>query len=326
MALPKNYRWITVGKLRVRNHASAPDNAPLFALIDLISALRAVEGVVEGRRSYLKDDRRMWCSPIAEDEDYFHLLVQVGDKNISDVSFVDFDTGNSRESGKLDSEGGHFCSHVLIKKQPDDVGRYLMMIEKVPGIHQASMKAHFNWVLNKPDQKRVQSVNGVNKTYRGTTEIDAYQSKTVQEAMTSGRVMDLQFVGHQSLLTGSDEDDLVREKLCEVKWAVGKQLTDEESTGLLRRGFDFLRGWTDVEESGRELLIRVKSDNGQVKTANVSSEADTISEAAAEVLHSSFQLNEMISGFEIPLTQRYVDVRTDVVAKMRAVAQGVLGA
>ncbi|GEM_PF-1428280 len=321
MALPKNYRWIALGKLTVRNNAAAPDNAPVVVLADLIAALRDIEGVAEGRRSYLNDDRRMWCSPVAEDDDFFHLLVHVGDKNISDVSFVDFDTGNSRESGKLDSEGGHFCSHVLIKKQPDSLGRYLIMTEKVPGVHQASLNAHFNWALNKPNQKRYHSVDGVDKPYRGTTELDGYQSKTVKEAMTSGTVMDVQFVGHQSLINGSDEDDLVREKISEVKWSIGKQLTDDESTGLVRRGIDFLRGWTDVEQSSRELLIRVKSETGQIKTASVRSDAETLNQAAVEVLEGAFQLNEMISGFETPLTQRYVDLRSDVVSKMKALAE-----
>jgi hypothetical protein len=318
MALPKNYRWVTVGKLTVRNQKIAPEGAPAYNLTDLIAALRSVEGQQAARRSYLGDDRRMWCEPISEDPDYHSMLFQVGDKNISDVAFIDFDTGNQRDSGKLDSEGGHYCAHVLIGKQSDQLRRHLVLAEKVPGIHFASVRDHFNWALRNITTLKTHTVEGAAKSYKGTTEVDGYQSKTVMQVMTSGTVLDVQFVGHQSLPQGSDEDDLVRERVNEIKWGVGRQLNEQETSSLISRGIDFLRGWSDVEESSRELLVRVKSQNGQIKTASVSAEAGEIQDATQAALSGAFQLNEVIDNFETPLTQRYAAIRVDVIDKMKA--------
>lgn len=326
MALPKNYRWVTLGKLTVRNHKNAPEGAPTYTLTDLIAALRAVEGQSTGRRSYLADDKRMWCEPIAEDADYYSMLLQVGDKNISDVAFIDFDTGDQRDSGKLDSEGGHYCAHVLIGRQSDQLGRHLVLAEKVPGIHFASVREHFNWALRNVTVLKSHTVEGVAKSYKGTTEIDGYQSKTVMQVMTSGTVLDVQFVGHQNLPQGSDEDDLVREKVSEIKWGVGRQLNEDQTGTLIRRGIDYLRGWSDVEQSSRELLVRVKSQNGQIKTASVKAEDGDIEDATQAALGGAFQLNEVINNFTTPLTQRYTAIRGDVIEKMKALANNPSGA
>jgi hypothetical protein len=325
MAMPKTYRWVTLGKLKVRNHKLAPVGAPAYDLSDVISALRLLEGQSAGRRSYLNDDRRMWCEPIAEDDNYYVMLFQVGDKNISDVAFIDFDTGNQRDSGKLDSEGGHYCSHVLVGKQLDGLGRHLVMAEKVPGIHFASVRNHLSWALKGTPNPKTFSVDGVDKVYKGTTEVDAFQSKTVKQMMTSGTVVDVQFVGHQNLPQGSDEDDLIREKTSAVKWGVGRQLSEDESSTLMRRSIDYLRGWSDVEASSRELLVRVKAGNGQIKTASVSENGAEIDDATEAALSGAFQQNEIISNFTTPLTQRYAAIRDDVVEKMKALVNSNTG-
>ena len=326
MALPKNYRWVTLGKLKVRNQKYAPEGAPAYELSDLVAALRSVEANDAGRRSYLGDDRRMWCEPIAEDAEFYSMLMQIGDKNISDVAFIDFDTGNQRDSGKLDSEGGHYCSHILIEKQRDQLGRHLVLAEKVPGIHFASIRNHFNWALKNITAPKTHMVEGIAKIYKGTTEVDGYQSKTVMQVMTSGTVLDVQFVGHQNLSQGSDENELIREKISEVKWGVGRRLSQEQSGSLIRQGIDYLRGWADVEATSRELLVRVKSQDGQIKTASISAQAGEIEDATQAALNGAFQLNEVINNFEIPLTQRYADIRVDVIDKMKALISKIPGA
>jgi hypothetical protein len=325
MALPKTYRWVTLGKLKVRNQKFAPEGAPIYNLADLIAALRLIEGQPTGRRSYLNDDRRMWCEPIAEDDDYFSILFQVGDKNISDIAFIDFDTGGQRDSGKLDSEGGHYCAHVLVAKHNDTLGRHLVLAEKVPGVHLGSIRSHFNWALRDIPTPKAYPVDGVPKIYKGTTEVDGYQSKTVMQVMTSGTVLDVQFVGHQTQPQGSDEDDLIREKISEVKWGVGRQLSEAQTSSLMRRSIDYLNGWTDVEEGSRELLVRVKSDNGQIKTTAVNPGGEDAEDATQAALSGAFQLNEVINNFATPLTQRYSEIRVDVVDKMKALVGNTLG-
>lgn len=317
MALPTSYRWVSIGKLTVRNQKTAPGGAPHFQLADLTAALRAKAGNAAGMRSFQNDDRRMWCNPVIEDDEYYSLLMQAGDKKVSDVAFIDFYTLNARNGGKRDSEGGHFCSHVLIKKTADAVGKHLVLIEKVPNIHFSSLKAHFNWILNDPALKKSFLVDEVEKQYRGTVNFEGYQSKTLREAMTSGTIQGLEFIGNERLDEGVDEDDLIRETVHEVHWTVKRRVDADGAQRLVSKALRFLRGWEDVEADKSQLLVRIKAENGQVKTAEVMAGAEEIEDATAEALESAFYLNEIIGDFDVPLTQRYDGFRDDVLLKLR---------
>lgn len=323
MALPTTYRWVSIGKLKIRNQAAAPAEAPRFALADLIRALRGVEAQPRGVRSFQNNDRRMWCAPIGEDDDYFFILVQAGDKNVSDVAFIDFETFSSRDGGKLESEGGHFCGHVIIKKVPDAVGKHLVLVEKVPSIHFSSLKAHFNWILSNHAEVKRFEVDGSVKQYRGTTEIEGYQSKTLRQAMTTGTVQEIEFIGNQRLDEGVDEEDQIQETVHEVHWKVRRRLDGAGAQRLVTRAFNFMRGWEDVERDSTQLLVRIKAENGQVKTAEVTASAAEVEAATQEALENAFYLNEIINRFDAPLTQRYDALRADVLGRLKERAENI---
>lgn len=245
--------------------------------------------------------------------------IQTGDKTVSDMAYIDFDTGDSRDGGKTDSEGGHFCSHVLIKKVADAVGRHLILLEKVPGVNFTTLGAHMNWVLAMPASRKTVDEDGTEKEYRAISDLVGFQSKTVQEAMTTGTVMDLQFVGHEVQEGGVDEDPLIRETLSEVKWSVKRSLDANNARTLLRRGIDYIRGWDAVEQESKQLLVRIKSEDGQIRTVPISPESEEADAAANEALQSAVVLNEFMNGFEVPLTQRHNGIRPDILQKMRAI-------
>lgn len=317
MAISTSYRWVSVGKLTVRNNAQAPDDAPNFGLNDLLGAMRTVELRPEGLRAYQNNERRMWFGPVVAERDFCFFIVQTGDLTAADPAFVDFGTLATRDAGKHDNEGSHFCSHVLIATSPDQLGRHLILLEKVPGISVTTLKAHFNWLLNQPRAARTLDVDGEPKTYRGVVEIDSYQSTTLSAAMTLGTVMDMTFVGNQTLDQGIDEQPLVREKSRQVRWDIGRRVDRAGALALLRDGIDFARGWEDVEDDSKQLLVRIKSHDGQIKTAAVSAEAEAVADAAQEALEGAFCLNERITNFDAPLTQRYDGIRDDVVEKLK---------
>lgn len=249
--------------------------------------------------------------------------MQAGDKNVSDFAFIDFDTLDSRNSGKRDSEGGHYCAHVIIKKAADAVGKHLILIEKVPNIHFSSLKAHFNWILNDVGSRKSFIVDGVQKQYRGTTDFEGYQSKTLREAMTSGTIQGLEFVGSERLDGGVDEDDLIRERVHELHWTVKRRVDEAGAQRLVSKALTFLRGWAAVEADKSQLLVRIKAENGQIKTAEVNASAHEIEDATAEALENAFYLNDMIRDFDEPLTQRYDGLREDVLVKLKARADAI---
>lgn len=315
MALPTDYRWISVGKIKIQNRGHSPAGAPQHNLNDLISRLNTVQGSQEGKRVYQKDTRLMWCSPVVESDEYYSLLIQVGNRDVADSAWIDFDTEKTRNGGKKDTEGAHYCAHVLIKKQSDALGRHLLLSEKVPGINFTSLKAHFNWILSGATPK-VFKVEGEDKSYRGKSEIDGFQSKTLQQAMTSGTILDLQLVGHEAQEQGQDEADLIRETSRQVKLDVRRQVDADGARRLVHLGLDRLRGWEDVEDDSKELLVRLKSNDGQVKTVEVPVGDGDLEDDTNEALENAFMLNEKVSGFETPLTQYYSEIRQDMFEKL----------
>lgn len=97
-------------------------------------------------------------------------------------------------------------------------------------------------------------------------------------------------------------------------------MDEQGARRLLRLGLDKVRGWEDVEDDTKELLVRLQSNEGQVKTVQVQVEDGDLDQVTQEALENSFVLNEKVSAFEVPLTQRYVDIRDDMVAKLIAKA------
>ena len=314
MAIPSNYHWVVVGNLAVRNRKNAPHYAPAFFLADLLQAITARIADLSAFRSYGKSSRLMWCSKIAEDADFVRLIIEVGDKNVTGVSFLHFETRQTRDIEKADEEGGHYAAHVLIRKAADHLGRHLILIEKVPGVHISSIKEHFAWMCNDPAfEKEAMDDDGNPKNFRAIFEIDGHQSKTIREALQTGALQDIEFVSHEeNHADGLDEDPIIQEVVHEARWEVKRRVTEDQARGL----FGKIGGFLDTFKGGADnthIFIRIKADNGQIKRTEVEHNAD-------EILEQAFVLNEIVTDFDPPLTQRYDDFRADMLQKMTQLA------
>jgi len=317
MALPSNYRFISVGKLKIRNRTDAPHYAPDFVIGDLIEALGDRIKRNDMYRDYSKDSRRMWCAQFDEDNGYHRLILEVGDKNVSGVSFVNFQTRQTRDIAKGKDEGSHYAAHILIKQAADQDGKHLILIEKVPGIYFASIKDHFAWVCNNDLYKKAaQDNNGNPKRFRAIFEIDGHQSRTIREALMTGTLQDIEFIGYgEKNEHGLDEDLIVKEIIHEAKWEVKKRVSEDQARSVFGRISGFLdRFRHDVDRP--QIFVRIKADNGQIKRTEVHHNGN-------EILEQAFVQNEIVSDFDPPLTQRYKAFRQDMIQKMLAVAKSV---
>ncbi|MBO0332607.1 hypothetical protein J0X12_03215 [Sneathiella sp. CAU 1612] len=317
MALPSNYRWIAVGNLAIRNRANAPHYAPAFVIGDLIAALTDRIAREDVYRPYSKSSRLMWCADLAEDNDYYRLILQVGDKNVSGVSFLHFETLETRDIEKDEDEGGHYAAHILIKKTADHLGRHLILIEKVPGIYLSSVKDHFAWVCKSAlYEKEAQDDDGDTKRFRPVFEIDGHQSKTIREALRTGTLQDVEFIGHEENHgDGLDEDPIVEEVVHEARWEVKKRVTEDQAQTIFGRVGDFLGRFRDGADD-TQIFVRIKAANGQIKRTEVHHNGD-------EILEQTFVQNEIVSEFDPPLTQRYEAFRQDMIQKMIDIANNV---
>ncbi len=317
MALPLDYRWIVVGKLAIRNRANAPHYAPNFVIGDLIAALSDRINRGDTYRPYSKNSRLMWCNDLAEDDHYYRLILQVGDKNVSGVSYLHFETLKTRDIEKEEAEGGHYAAHILIKKAADQHGRHLILIEKVPGVHLSSVKEHLAWVCKNPNyEKEVQDDDGNPKRFRPVFEIVGHQSRTIREALRTGTLQDIEFVSHEkNHQDGLDEDPIVEEIVHEAKWQVKKRVTEDQARSTFGRIGDYVKNFKGGADA-TQIFVRIKADNGQIKRTEVRHNGD-------EILEQAFVQNEIVSDFDPPLTQRYEAFRDDMIQKMLDVGNNV---
>lgn len=314
MALPSNYRWIVVGKLSLRNRKNAPAFAPAFTLADLIHALSDRIARGDTLRAFSQNARVMWCADLDEDQNYHRLILQAGDKNVAGVSFLHFGTLQTRDIDKEEDEGGHFSSHILIRKTPDRHGRHLILIEKVPGIHTNSVKDHFTWVCKDHTyEKEVQDDDGDAKRFRAFVEIDGHQSRTIGDALRTGTLQDIEFVSHRERHEdGLDEDPVVEEVVHEARWEVKKRVEKDQARGLFSRIGSFVEQFRG-ENDDAKVFVRIKADNGQIRRTEVQHDGE-------EILEQAFIQNEIVTDFDPPLGQRHDGFREDMIRKMIEVA------
>ena len=317
MALSSHYRWVAVGKLVIRNRVRGSHYAPEFVIDDLIGALKERISGKSIYRLYSSNSRLMWCADIDEDNDYHRLILQVGDKNVSDVSYLHFETLDTRDIEKEENEGGHFAAHVLIRKKTDHLGRHLMLIEKVPGIYLSSLKNHLTWVCKGTRcEKEAQDDDGNSKRFLPVIEIVGHQSRTIREALQTGTLQDIEFISHQeSHKDGLDEDPIVEEFVYEARWAVNRRVTEDQARNTFRRigeYFQKIRGDADYTQ----IFVRIKAENGQVSRTKVRPNAD-------EILEQAFVQHEIVNEFELPLPSRYKKFHEEMIQKMVEVTRKV---
>ena len=134
--------------------------------------------------------------------------------------------------------------------------------------------------------------------------------------MQNGTLQDIEFISvEESHDDGLDEDPVVAEVVHEARWKIRRKVTEEQARTIFERALDFA-GSFGSKKDHKELLVRIKTESGQVKTTNI----DTNGE---EVLEQSFVENEIVTDFDKPLAQRYGSFRDDIIGKMVVISAGL---
>ncbi|MXO50149.1 hypothetical protein GRI42_02380 [Erythrobacter gaetbuli] len=311
MAVSSRYRWVAVGSLNVRNRLNAAENAPDFQIADLIAALNDRIANQTNFRFYSNENRVMWCSHLVESDDFYELLLQTGDKDVSGFSFFHFENREFRDIDKEEDEGGHYSAHVLISKAADIEGRHPTLVEKVPGIFLGSVRDYFTWACHDPSyEKEAEGPDGKPRQYRAIFDIDGYRSRTIGDALAEGVLTDIEFVSiEEDFALGHDELPIVDEVVRQAKWKIGKKVTEEVAQGIFGKAKEFFADFSD-DPTSSQTYVRIKTENGQVKRTEI--DLDN-----AQMLEQSFIQNEVVSDFNEPLPARYATFHPELVAKVR---------
>ena len=306
------------GKLQLETARIHPDFTPSITLDDLIKAIKIRIDNNDGYRSYTGDASRvMWCDNLEDKGEYCQLLIQTGDKNVSGVSFLNFNTLKSRDIDKHEYEGGHYASHVLIKKIPDNFGRYLVLVEKVPGIYLSSVKAHFGWLCNNSVCVKVENDdNDKPWKFKPVIEIDGCQSKTIFEALRDGTLQDIEFVCPEKVHEdGLDEEPIVIEGVNELRLKIKRRVSENESHRLPSIVKQCLQENFGGKRDNTKVYIRIKTEEQQIKRTKIQN--------VDEFLEEAFVQNEVVTNFKQPLTQRYENLRSEMIEKMISIADKI---
>ncbi|GAA6212384.1 hypothetical protein NBRC116602_21250 [Hyphomicrobiales bacterium 4NK60-0047b] len=317
MSLSSSHRWILVGKLLVRNNKKSASFAPQFELDSLIHALRDSSHNHDHYKVYENNTRIMYCSIIEEDENYYKLIIEVGDKDIADAAYLNFQTGQSRNIDKEEDEGGHYSAHILLKKQKDSIGRHILLLERAPGISFTSVQRYFRWVCNKERFKEyVEDEKGNKKSYLPTFELTGFQSKTIREALNDGKLQDIEFIKHSEVFPdGLDEEGLIQAVDYQAKWEIRRSVSDEEANKIFNLLSPFKDFFNDNDDPTK-IFVKIKASNGSEKKTE-------ITHGKEEVLEQAFIQNEVVNNFETPLPQSYECIREDMIAKMVLLASNL---
>ncbi|MBX7461509.1 hypothetical protein [Qipengyuania huizhouensis] len=311
MAVSSRYRWVAVGSLNIRNRLNASENAPEFHIDDLIAALNDRIEKEDHFRFYNGENRVMWCSHVIESDDFFELLIQTGDKDVTGFSFFHFENLDFRDIEKDEEEGGHYSAHVIITKVADAEGRHPILVEKVPGIFLGSVRDYFTWACHDAAyEKEAEGPDGKPRKYRALFDIDGYKSRTIGEALTEGVFADIEFVAIEEDFTlGHDELPNVDEVVRQARWKIGKKVTGEVAKGIFEKAKEYFSDFSDDPENSRT-FVRIKTENGQIKRTEI--DLDN-----AQMLEQSFIQNEVVTDFNEPLPPRYATFHPELLAKVR---------
>lgn len=254
----------------------------------------------------------MWISEIRDEKGYYVFLLNVGDKDVSDPAYVDFETGATREAKKKPSEGIHFNSHVLISKTPDANNAYRLVFEKVPGVFLNSLESHFNWLCKEvrfhktytPTRKKKESP----KT-RPIIRMEGYCSLTLNDAIMNGSLEDVEIV-RKGKSKEFDRDTIVTSLEEKLVIAVGKKPIVSELRSFFKSLSQVVRGKDGVPQTQR-VFVRLRAPSGQITATEIEPDRHSPEQMLAQAL----VLNEKISGFANPLPQRHHTISVEVVEK-----------
>lgn len=241
-------------------------------------------------------------------------LVNRADRDVSDVTFKDFNTRSSRKGGKTKTEGIENSCHVLI--QPNSDGRSaLMLMTMGAGVsfqYVSRMLNEFARQLSKaghddlfefplPSGERDSKGKPLTYRVRYAFECVAHKSTVLDDAVKGGRFVSMDLISHGISAFDAGGNLQIEERVLSIKEARPGYVTGAK---LKRAVADFLKGKKVAEFD--DLRIRYKSATGPTRTATL----------AVRDLDQAFTRKELIT-FDVDVEAQQTRLSPTVVAAMK---------
>lgn len=313
MSLSSKYRWVLVSNLLIRNEKNLPAHVPLFTFEEVETVLRDKFAAEEAHYYFQNDEKIMRLRGINDhDEDYLVLLVSIGDKNAPIPAYENFETGEIRNWDKEDDEGLSHASHIIISKNGSPTNEYLMMVEKVPGIHAASIENFLRHIFHDDTVMKEYTEEGEQIPYRCIFEVTGHTNHTIAEALNSGKLEDIEFVSHEIIEEGHDEYGYIKEEVQKATFVIKRGVTTDAAETIFTRARNkFRNGNFD------KMFVRIKTNKGQIRRTE-------IDDSHEDIMSQYFYHSEVIKDFETPLEQTHEEINDEVVNKILAEMQNYI--
>jgi len=308
--LSQKYRWILVTSLVFNNPKAVPVTAGKYHIKEIEEHLSRLVKSNLSQYRYNNELKRMTLRDFKNvGEGCFCILIGVGDKDMPNTVYENFDTNKHREIKKEDGEGGAVTSHVLIKRTPlpNMSDQYVALIEKAPGINISSVGRYLRF-LCKSCRTKTYTKNEKDVEYYPTCDLLGHKSRTLEDVLETGSLQDVEFVARHVQSAGLDEKEFIREDVSKAKFIIKRQYEKSELGSFFEKLMEKVRS-----RDFQKLFVRVKSDTGQIKRSEFTMESE-------EILCQQFVLNEKIDGFDL-LQQAYSEISEPVVSKMAALME-----
>lgn len=245
-----------------------------------------------------------------KDNHYLVLLISCGDKNVSDPSFENFNTGEVRNADRSDDEGQSCAAHMVIDLESliSDKPVNTVFLERVPGLPLTRVQMFLRHEIKQVFQKKYRDENGKEKKYTATLELDGHASHTLREALQSGTLKHVSLVEHEEKQDGHDEEDYIAEKERHVAMKIKSGITSDKAISAFEHICEHFINPPDADDYDT-MIVRIKTAQGVTKqTALELDEKDVLSKA--------FYHQERIEDFNPFLESSPTAIRDDVVVKM----------
>ncbi len=286
-------RWIQFHELVL---SPEPPEAPSIKLRDLVPYL---ERLVNDGEAYQEKDKGKSAFRVSDinverrkgGREALVLLLQYADKDATDPTFADLQTGALRTEPKLDGEGIAVSAHAVISMDPipGKEDRYHFLLESVPGLGRSKIEPFLKRQLKVASEGLfdfIDEENGVRKTYAPSLALLGTPSKSFLDEMEAGRLEGVELIRRMPAEHGIDEEGYFFEQTYTLKISVKHQgLIGPDALNRLKRwgraqGFDDLR-------------VRYKKREGKQKSVLMGTDLDDLRDALVvkdELISSEVEL------------------------------------
>lgn len=310
--LSETERWIKFYRIGLRwnkeeatRHVQAPTMS--WTLSQLLRGVRNNTAV----RTTARGTIATRLVDIKRSGNWFVLLFQLSDMNISDPVFSDLETGTLRQEPKLDGEGVCVTAHVVVGSFPmieeEYPVPYVAAIEEVPGLNRTAIA---NFLKPHLHENTIYEFHGDDNRLKRTYVVpvfDLVADEKLGDALESSYLAGMELVETHVEPGGvADEQSAVIPVQRSMRLRVEGRPTGERARAMVAWAKG--RSW---EHAYNIVKVRFRRPEGRQKTVDVPVRVEN----AAEVLAGR---STRLTDFDEPMPQAVEEIRADIARKMIA--------